>query len=140
MRPACLFPLVFAACAPTTAAAPPPAARPPVAETTTTSADVPSAPEASDPAPPPGKLVCRTTTPARTYALYVDGEHATLRVTDQGGAPLDQFLAAATHDGAIIVDRPGSTDLVSHAATVRTRDGHTRMQLGDFNQPWSDCE
>jgi len=84
--------------------------------------------------------VCRTKTPARTYELYLrwdaDGGHGTLRATTTDGQIQDELVQAIRDQDAIIVDHPGSTDLVSHLATVRRK----AIQLGDWNAPWAECE
>jgi hypothetical protein len=122
------------------------------APTTVTAADHPaaSAPPpaevAAAPAPHqaealPGELVCKITDAMGVQTeLFVDGAKAELRRIAPSGTSEVKALTAGRHGGMIIADKPGETDLVVHAATVRDQNGKRYMRLGDWNEPWTACE
>src|SRR5512140_1252996 len=145
----------LAGCAETRAAAP----------TALTSADVPAA-KAPEPAPetqaappadeepsapapaalptPPGRRVCKATSPfGVTSELFLEwsGESASgvLRSVAPTGVVTDKKVAAARHDGTTLVDDAQQMDLVSHIAFLRTLDGALYLRFSD-ETAWLRCE
>jgi hypothetical protein len=122
--------------------------------TTAASLDSPAAPAAApstaaeappqEEPTPPGELVCSTKAGGHLLQLFLqwDGTTAkgTLRDEAPSGMVRHQHVKAERYKERIIVDEPESTDLVAHMATVLDTGGKRRIQLGDWNQPWSTCE
>ena len=133
--------------------------------TTTTAADLPgstalpSAPRgAESPATvdeldaPRGQLVCRIKNLQGTTELFLDwnGEAAKgrLHTVTTSGMVYDQRVNAERGaNGLIVVDEPGTSDLVCHAAVIAPHNGKQHIRLGGphgsheaTTQPWLACE
>ena len=131
---------------------------PPAATASTTGAEMQSASTAAEPTSPAaaadtanvgetpaGQLICRVkTTSDGTSELYLtwDGATATgvLRRSVPSGMVYVQRVQAERAGAMIVADVPGESDLVSHAATVRTENGKQYLRLGEGSRAWSACE
>jgi hypothetical protein len=123
---------------------------------TTTGAELPrpASAEASPAAAAslPGQLACRTKGPSGLTELFLDwnGDSAkgTLHSVTPSGMVYDTRVTAERGDnGLVIVDEPGNSDLVCHAAVIVPQNGKKHMRLGGphgsheaSTQPWLDCE
>jgi hypothetical protein len=133
-------------------------ARPAVnASTDVTSSDEPRTSESAEPEPvtmttptsatehPPRDLVCRTSTTTGRTELFLtwSGDEATgvLRSVGRSGEITDARVRAERHKSMVIVDTPGSNDLVDHLAVVFDDHGKRRMRSTDMGPARvSDCE
>ena len=106
----------------------------------------------AEPSPSPGQLVCKTKGLEGTTELFLEwkGDNAkgVLHSVKPSGMVYDQRVTAERGgNGLIIVDEPGSSDLVCHAAVIVQQNGKKHIRLGsghashtDAPQPWTDCE
>jgi hypothetical protein len=84
-------------------------------------------------------------TGARTYEFFFQWEsdgagHGTLRITDTSGIVETQVVSGTRYKDMIVVDRPGTTDLVDHMALIRDQGGKRAIQQGGASEPWSACQ
>jgi hypothetical protein len=90
--------------------------------------------------PPAGELACRLNTGARTYEYFLEWKggsaSGTLRITSDGIVET-QIINAGRYKDTVFVDRPGSTDLVSHLATIRERAGKKLIKADGSD--WTEC-
>ncbi len=136
-------------------------ASPRAASTTLTAADArdaepaarESAPEAAPAAAPaatavdapPGQLVCRTKDAfGVTSEVYLewsgDGARGVIRSTAPSGMVSERRVHGERTRDSIVLDDPGQTDLVTHAAVLRTQAGKQHVRLADAGDAWSTCD
>ncbi len=148
--------LVLAAASALAACASPRAA----STTTLTAADAPEsepAARASGPLPapaaeatsveaPPGQLACRTKDAfGVTSEVYLEwsGDQAkgVIRsVAPSGMVSERRVRGERAAGGAVVLDDPGQTDLVTHAAVLATHAGKRHVRLADAGDAWSACD
>lgn len=104
----------------------------------------PAAPAAAVPAPA-GQLVCRTKDAfGVTSELFLEwkGDAATgvIRSTAPSGVVSERRVRGERYKDTIVLDDPGQTDLVTHAAVLRSHAGKQHVRLADAGDAWSACE
>jgi hypothetical protein len=88
-------------------------------------------------------LECRAKNGGATVELFLAWDKnvakGTLRTTAAGGAPTSRAVQAELYKGLVLVNPAGMADASQRIATEQT-EGGKKIQVGDWKQPWVECE
>ncbi len=88
-------------------------------------------------------LECRAKNGGAIVELFLAWEKnvakGILRTTADGGAPTSRAVQAEMYKGLVLVNPAGMPDASQRMATEQT-EGGKKIQVGDWKQPWLDCE